>query len=628
MYGWAGTILYVDLTRKKIWKEPLSRKLMSFIGGRGINVKILYDMYKPGTDAFDPSNPIIFGTGPSVGTSAPAASRFNVTTRSPLGYLGDGNCGGFWSPELKRAGYDHIVVLGKAQSPVYLWVEDDHVELIDASNLWGKDTWVTEKIIRKEHNDQEIQILSIGQAGENLVRFACVRTGPKRAAGRTGSGAVMGSKNLKAIAVRGTGTINVADEEGLKRAVRKAFIKLKNSGLYKTLGVPGCFGAFWFKHQNGDMLSTRHHSSGYWKDAGKLDPAVFRRRWMIRRVGCAGCTVKCSQEYVVKDSPYGEMRSEVPEFGGFVGLSSVVDNSDWYSVLKANEVANEYGLDLTSTGGVISFAMELYEKGIINRDDVGFPLHWGEGESIIKMIEMIAKREGFGDILAEGEVRAAKKIGKGAQEYVLAIKNVEQHEVVRATKGSALAEAVSSRGSDHLRGQPLVEMMGLSPDECKRLFGFSNIGDPEAYENKGRVVANFYERICAISDMMEMCKFQSEWVSPWCLTADDYAELFSTITGVEMDAAGFYRAADRLINLERAFIAREGIRRKDDYPSWREFKEPLPSGPRKGAVLDKEKYDRMLDEYYEARGWDKNTGVPKKETLEKLKLKDVVEVLS
>lgn len=619
MYGWAGRILRVDLSSKRVRKQPLSKGLRdNFIGGRGINAKILLDEVAGGTGAFDPENRLIFGTGPLTGTLAPGTGRFNVTTRSPSGFLGDSNSGGHWAPELKFAGYDHIVIWGRADKPVYLWICDNEVEIRDGEHLWGKDTWETQQIIRNDLGDQEIKTVCIGQAGENLVRFANIRTGPKNSAGRTGTGAVMGSKNLKAIAVRGTEAIRIADPERFMEAADNYRRTIEASGRYIGGLGGGTYSKLWFVHNEGCVLITRHQQSGHWEDSDKLDPRIFHKKYVDRMIGCFSCPKPCTPHFKIDEGAYKGLQSDGPEYEAMASFGGAPIVTDMDQVLKASVDADKYGLDCDSCGRVISYAMELYQHGIVSEKDVGFPLKWGDGEVVLRLIEMITFRKGFGDILAEGEVRAGQRIGNGAEKYVLAIKGLEQHETFRVGRGFALAQATSTRGSDHLRGDPGVEAYGLSPEDAEKRFGHKSIVDPFSYENKGPLVI-LYQHQCALADMLEICKLFSYWT--WIDYSEDIlAELFSSATGIQMSGAQLLKAAERVYNVERLFIMREGAKRNDDYQTWRTFDEPLPSGPFKGHKLDREQYELMLNEYYETRGWDVKTGIPARKRLKELGL--------
>ncbi len=633
MFGWQGKILRIDLSRKNIETLPLSeRDRLHFIGGRGVNVRILFDEVKQGTDALDPANCLIFGSGPLTGTLAPGAGRFNVTTKSPIGFLGDSNCGGHWAPQLKYAGFDHLVITGKAEKPVFLFINNGKAELIDAEELWGMDTWQTQRRIRKRFNDPRVEVACIGQAGENLVRFASVRTSLKRSAGRTGTGAVMGSKNLKAIVVRGTQGVKIADPKKLMMAVKKCTEPLKLLSMHRGFRAgesAGTYGFLWDLHQINSKLGTKHHQAANWEDADKLAPAIFHQRYRTKMLGCFSCPVQCMPRFRITEGNFAGLYGEGPEFESVASFGSMCLNTDLESVLSASELANQYGLDCGSTGRVIGLAMELFEEKIITEKDIGFSLQWGDSEAILKMVELIAHRKGFGDVLADGELRAARAIGGGAEKYALTIKGLEFHESFRGSgAGHALAHSTSTRGSDHLRSSHHAEH-SLRPADAERFYGYQEAADRTVYDHKEeQVVYNEYNS--AMADMLEVCKFFSHWATPFMIGADLFAELFSAVTGVDISGKGLLRAAERAYNVERAFIVREGVRRKDDYPPEREFIDPLPPGPwprMPGSILDRQKYDALLTAYYKAHGWSEKDGIPTRKTLEALELADVADVL-
>ena len=633
MFSWQGKILKVDLTEGKLETITLSDRLRKdFIGGRGINVKILFDEVKPNIKAFDPENCLVFGSGPLTGTLAPGSGRFNVTAKSPQGFLGDSNCGGHWSAQLKYAGFDHIVIIGRAEKPVYLSIIHGKPKLQDAQDLWGLDTWQTQRKIKKELGDSQVEVVCIGQAGENLVRFAAIRTGLKRSAGRTGMGAVMGSKNLKAIAVKGDQGVKIAQPEKFIKTVRKCNEILKPLSL--TLGFKGgngagSYGNLWYKHQENSKLGTKHHQAASWEDADKLDPSIFHKKYRIKMIGCFSCPVQCTPRFRISKGFHAGLYGEGPEFETFASFGSMLLNPDLDTVLKAAELTNQYGLDCDSTGRVIGFAMELFDRNIITKHDIGFSLKWGDKEAILHMIDLIAKRQGFGDILAEGELRAAKKIGRSAECYALTIKGVELHESFRGSgAGHALGHSTSTRGSDHLRSSHHVEH-GLSPEDAEKFFGYKEAADRTAYKHKEKQVI-YYEYNSAIADMLEVCKYFTHWATPLRIGPDLLAELFSAATGIEMNGKDLLHAAERVYNVERSFIVREGVRRKDDYPPEREFTDPLPPSPwpkMPGSVIDREKYDELLTEYYKAHGWDEKDGIPTLEKLEELNLQDIAQEL-
>jgi len=619
LYLTQDMILKIDLNRNKIVKSETPHDLKSaFIGGRGVNVKTLFDEVPPHTDAFSPRNVLIFGVGPLVGMG-PGTGRINVTAKSPLTILGDSNAGGDWAPELRFAGYNYIMFVGRASTPVYLNIQDNDVQIKEAGNLWGLETWETEQRLKEQGEDVGIKVASIGPAGENLVRFACVKFGHRTAA-RCGLGAVMGSKNLKAIAVKGTNRkLEPSDSKTFSIAVREVVEKIDSTGLKLGIGGPGggTYGILWSVHNEACMMFTRHMQSGYWEKASKLSPELFYERFKITRIGCYACPVRCTPYYEVPDGKCKGVLTKV-EYGQIAPFSAAVDVADLSIALKAVEMADRLGVDAKSCGCSISFAMELFERGIIDENDVGFNLNWGDGAAMLRLIEMIATRRGFGNVLAEGEHRAASIIGKGAEKFDITVKGMEPHEPLRAQVGNALAQYVSSRGPDHLRGGCHVER-DMSAEEAKRFLGYEDLVDSYSYEHKPNAVI-FYEHIAALADMIGVCKFFTQWTSMHGIDADLIGRLVSAATGINMNSKDVLKAAERVVNVERAFLGREGVSRKDDYPPGREFEEPFSDGRHKGAKLDKKKYNLMLTKYYRLRGWNIKNGMPKKSKLRELGL--------
>jgi len=627
MYGWAGTILRVDLSSGQIEKEPLDENLgRDYIGGRGINSKILYDEVKPGIDPLGPENRLIFGSGPLSGTIAPAAGRMTISAKSPLtGILGDANGGGYFAPELKFAGYDHIVFKGKSDGPVYLWIENDKVELRSAEHLWGKTTWETEKIIKEELRDPEIKIASIGLGGENLVKFACVITNLYNAAGRTGMGAVMGSKNLKAIAVRGTRGFKIAEPEIFTRLAQALHQRIVKNPGYEAFSTYGTTTIASLTNELGVLAVRNYQQMGGFKGINSIDEKACER-YFTKSIDCFSCPIHCGHLYEVKEGPYaGERGGRVEYLNQAVAAAS--DISYLPAILKLKNLCDQYGIDSFSGGCMIPIVMEWYEKGIITKEDTeGIALEWGNYEAVIELTHKIVKREGFGDILAEGAVKAAEKIGKGAEKYVSHSKGLTfVGDDVRGVKGYALNNATSTRGADHLRGTPIpAEWLQMSPEVGKERFGSEEAVIPTSY-NKARVTF-YYQNLCTIADALEICKFVTEWMGQE-IGLKDMAGLFSAATGVEMDEKGITEVAERVYTIERAFIVREGITRKDDALVGKWGREPVPNGPFKGESIDPEKFNKLLDEYYTLRGWNKKTGVPTRAKLERLGLKGVADEL-
>ena len=619
--GWAGTILRVDLTIGKVSKVPIDPGLARrFIGGRGMNSEILRQETAPGIDPLGPENLLIFGTGPLAGTSSPSSGRYTVTAKSPLtGILGDANSGGFWAPELKYAGYDHIVIRGRADKPVYLWIDDEHVEIKDARGLAGKDTWETADIIKEHLGDDDIQVTCIGPAGERLVRFASIINNLSRAAGRTGVGAVMGSKKLKAIAVRGSKAVKIADPKAFERAVEDSLKLVYNASNYETYRNLGTTCLVTILNEQG-AIGYKNCQAGTWEKAHEISGETLLQKYVVRHKGCFGCRIQCSRYYEVPKGEYAGTAGEGPEYANLQALGASCANSDLASILYANNLANKLGLDAITAGVTIAWAMECYEKGIISkRDTGGIELEWGDSHLIVALLKMIAEREGFGNVLAEGPLRAAEKLG--GQEYVVHVKGMPIHQDQRTRKGCALAHATSSRGGDHLRGIPIIEQFAnIPPNAHQTLYGISEVGHAYSTVGKAQLVI-WNEHLCAVADSLEICKFATAWNMP--LTGPrfgDFAKLLSAATGVSMNETEIVRAGERIVNTERLFNVREGIARKDDKLPKRFTEEAAPSGPGKGQRITPEDLETMLDEYYKTRGWRLSDGIPTEEKLRELEL--------
>ncbi len=627
MYGWMGIILRVDLTSGKIEKEPLSDRLRSnYLGGRGINSRILYDSVGPEVDALSPENTLIFGTGTVVGTIAPSAGRITVTAKSPLtGILGDGNSGGHFSAEMKWAGYDHIVFTGKADRPVYLWIENDHVELRPAEHLWGKTTAETDEEIHRELGDPAIKIAAIGPGGENLVRYASVMFENCHAVGRTGMGAVMGSKNLKAVAVRGTKGVKVAHPGPFMRLSRNLHERIINSPVYKGLahyGTPyftvGMYRSGW--------LAIKNAQTNEWPDVLKLGHKVLKRDYFVKELACTSCPRHCNQAWVVRGGPYTGTHGAKIEYGAIAPFGAGCLISDFGAVAKMNSLCDDYGLDLIELGITLNTVMEWYDKGLITKDDTdGVDIIWGNAEAAIELIHKVARREGFGNLLAEGPLRAAEQIGRGADKYIALHSKGMTYGIddIRAMKGYALNIATSTRGADHLRGMPGLEMIpqASTPEMLERRFGTTEAGIASSYKKAPLVV--YTQNLCTLTDCLELCKYNTEFQGE-AMNIEDLAGLFSLATGIEMDEKAMSTVAERIYAVEKAFLVREGMTRKDDIVGGKWGSEPIVGGPAAGERIHPEKFDKLLDEYYQLRGWD-SMGIPTTSTLSALGLEDIAE---
>jgi len=618
MYSYGGGVLRVNLTEGTTHCHTTDEHLArAFLGGRGLNVKRLWDELPAHTHGLSPKNILAFGVGPLVGTLFPGGARFNVTAMSPhTGILGDSNAGGFFGPELKFAGYDQIILKGRADHPVYLWIKDDVVELRDARALWGRDVWETTAAIQEELDDLDVQIATIGPAAENLVTFAGVFVNLNRPAGRTGLGTVMASKNLKAVAVRGTKLIPVADMAGFNEIIERLDEVIYQHPEYEIrcrLGTTKLIKAL----NSIGGLPTRHFQCGRFEHADAVSGEAIEELYKVKSKACFACTIPCSRFLVVDDPRFPNLRLEGPEYEPLAGFTARVGNSDLALALKCVDLANRYGMDAITLSEVISWAMECHELGLLSTEEAdGLDLTWGAGDTILTLIHKVAHRDGFGNLLADGVKAAARRLGRGSQEIAMEGKGLEVFQAdPRSIKAYGLGNAVASRGADHLRSEPWFEFSN-DPKEGMRRFGIPETAFRLEHKGKGLVVKHF-EEMAAVADSLGVCKntYNNMEVLSW----EETAELLRAAIGWNITGEEVRQIGERIVNLERLFIAREGITRKDDTLPRRFVEHPMSegSGPSAGSVLELEP---MLDEYYRARGWDVETGLPKKEKLEELGL--------
>lgn len=643
----AGKILHVDLSGNKIWTEPIPEEwIYKFIGSRGVNAKILWDSVKPGIDPLGPGNVLIFGTGTLTGTFAPTSGRTTVTCKSPTTHLYlKTNVGGHWGTELKFSGYDYLVVHGVAATPVYLWIHDERVEICDARHLSGKDVRESAKLLHKEVGDPSAQVAVIGQGGENLVFFAAVMFSVYNAAARGGAGAVMGSKKLKAVVVRGHGSVRVADPEEFYRSCHVA---IKNSyedatarfaHLYGTAGsVPMVNEARAFPSYN--------FRQGYIEGAEKVGGPYLAEQsgFLKRRIGCNACIFCCHRYCEIKEGKYAGCYTGGPEYETISALGTGCGSIDLEVVIKANELCNIYGLDTISTGNLIQWAMECYEKNIFTKEQLGgLRLEWGNGDAIVEMVRRIAFRQGLGNLLADGVKRASEKIGHGSEEWAIQAKGLEQSRVeTRAAFGYALAFAVNPRGPDHLHSETIAEF-GTRPGGrrlIKKITGDEKYANPRLMEKRAEIV-RWHEDCFAATDSLGLCAFIN--TSRFGVDPQQMADMFSAAIGRRVTEEELMKAGRRILTLEKCFNVREGATRADDVLPWRLMNEPLESLARGQDVVkamegktspedfipinSPEMLNRMLDEYYELHDWDRKTSWPYRETLEKLDLPEVIQEL-
>ena len=620
MYSWRGTILRIDLTRKEITKQPLSEVVaMDFIGGRGLNSKTLFDEVKPGIDPLGQDNVLCLAPGPLTGTPLGLTSRLEVSTLSPYsGILGDGNVGGSFAPFLKRAGYDQILITGKATSPTYLLIDEGKVELKDASDLWGKTTWEADSILHSRHG-KNISVACIGQAGENLVRFASTIVDKHSSAAR-GSGALWGSKDLKAIVVNGTGKVKLADPDEFRQLAREDmgfFLsdKLQREVIAKYgthIGMLSWWPGYRYfeKYLSGEEVPE------------ELTPEALKK-YEVGRYACYGCPVGCKDIYRIPTGRRAGEEGSALEYECIVYLGTNCDIQDPVTIMEMSNLADAYGMDVIGLGNTIAFAKELYSRGGITKEDTGgLSLDWKDKDSQVELIHRTALREGFGNLIAEGMYSLAKIIGRGAMDYCYHVKGLSRGPHPPGL--FALAHATGTRGADHLRGRswaygendpqifPELVERGLIPDVAK---------DPV-----GALILS--ERATTITDSIGRCKGA---VNTWAAAVplvwkyplwDGVARLLTAATGLEFDVAALEEAANRIYTLERAFNVRQGVTRKDD----RLPQKPEVKGTSQG---DKElkQHTEMITEYYRVHGYDLKTGIPTRERLERLGLKYVADEL-
>jgi aldehyde:ferredoxin oxidoreductase len=618
--GYTGKILRINLTDQTSKEEALPLDVAkNFIGGAGFGIKYLFDEVKGGTDPLGPNNKLIFASGPFSGTTIPCASRMAVTAKSPLtNAVGVALTGGYFPVELKYAGYDALIIEGKAEKPTYLWIKDGKVQFRSAKKVWGMKTTDCQQIIKNELNDQNVRIACIGPAGENLSKMACI-INELRAAGRKGLGAVMGSKNLKAIAIRGNGEVAIADKDKYKKA-RDEFAKaMKESPVlypqFSKLGTPmvvdhACaIGIFPTKN----FLTT-----GEYAPADKIGVEVQ----LSRNVGsehCYGCPVGCSQVKVAKTGVYEGIMAEGPEYETFFSFGGVTGVENIDAIIAADRLADELGLDTISAGVTIGFAMELYEKGILSTKETGgLKLNFGNDEAMLTLLRLMAYREGIGDLLSDGTKAAAEKIGKGSEKYAIHVKGLELPAYdVRGAKAHGLNFATSYTGADHNRGYAFQEIFGIPvPYEVDRFSA----------EAKGKLTKWNQDVRSATCDAPTMCAFLLDMAVP-AIATQNTANLMEAVTGLTLSAEEVQAVGERINNLARAFNVREGFTRKDDTLPERLMTEPLKAGASKGHFISKEDLKKMLDEYYTERGWDLKTGTPGRAKLTQLGLGYVADAL-
>ncbi len=607
--GYAGKIGRVDLsqgtTRVDDLEESVARK---YLGGKAMGAYLLLRHLRPKTDPYDPANVMIFITGPLSGTHFPAASRSAVITRSPMtGTFLDSYCGGFFGPHMKRAGFDVLIITGKAKKPVYILVDGGAITLKEADHLRGLSTSQTDERLQEVHKKEKqerISVAAIGPAGERRVRFANIINNG-RCYGRGGAGAVMGSKNLKAVVLKGNLPVALADEAGFKAVVSRCRRKTAEHPLTGRQGVFPKVGTMMTLDltQETGTLPTRNWQENTSQQATSINAAAFARH-IIRPKTCYACPIGCSRETTAMNDGV-EYATEGPEYETMYSFGSNCEVNEPEVIIAADKLSTDYGLDSISCGVVIGFAMECFEKGLIStRDTSGIDLSFGNGDALIDCIHLIGQREGLGQILAEGVKRASKKID-GSAEFAMHVKGLELPGYdPRGMKGQGLTYAVSDRGGCHLRSNTLRT----------EIIGKPRAYDRYVYDEKAQMVRELQLNYATFNCLIA-CVFGA-----FAISVEDYAEALSSVVDWDLTAKALWRIGERALNLTRLFNVREGFRRQDDTLPPRLFNQAATRGPSKGEVVDKEAFEKMLDEYYQCMGWDPLTGIPTDQKLKELEI--------
>ncbi len=615
MFAYGGKILYIDLSSEQVRTRTLSADLITrFLGGRGINAKLLWDLVKPGIDPLSSENRLIFGTGVLTCTTAPASGRLTVTCKSPATnlYLKSSG-GGHVGAELKFAGYDHLVIQGIAKKPTILVIKDDNVSFLNAVDVWGSHIRKTNHMIKHKLTDPDIKIACIGPAGENLVPFASIMLSVYHALGRGGAGAVMGSKQLKAIAVKGTGDIAVSEPQKFMKVaqrLREAFLHDTQGKKYFLFGTGQLSAGVAYNYLQEPPNSAELLSGPY----------LIRNHYLKRHIGCYSCTQSCHRYTEINTGPYAGTSTLGPEFETYSALGAGIGISDPETVIKANDLVGELGMDTISTGVVIQWAMESFERGIItSRDTEGLSLTFGNDEAVLQVIPMIANKEGvLGKLLSLGVQKASTKIGNNSHKWALCnSKGLEQSRVeTRVVKSYALAFAVNPRGPDHLHTECMAAggATGEMRDLLERITGKSWPESATCYPE----IVKWHEEIYAAAETLGFCAFTC--TSAMAILEDEMAEILGLATSRQLSAQDLMQIGERIVTLEKCFNTREGADRALDDLPWRIMNEPLPSG----MVTSKQWLDEMLDQYYTLHGWDPITSWPTPTTLKTLNLTECI----
>lgn len=623
-------IVRVNLTSSSVIKESPA-KYYEWLGGRGFATWIIAKEVSKDVEPLSENNKIVIATGCLTGTSLPGASRVELVTKNVLNNgISYSSGGGFFGPSLKKSGFDAIIIEGKSQTPVYIYLNDEKVEIKDASHLWGKSTWDTEDAIRKELSEDDVHIACIGPAGENQVKISCLIIDKAHALAWGGSGAVMGSKNLKAIATKGIKDINLYDSKSFENVSDRYKWTLLSSNASDALITGGTHGMAGVGGWSGKVpTSVKNLQEEFWDPVkSKSISEDSYKKYEKKRTGCYNCPLKCLHWYDMENN--GECLSgEGMHANSVRGFASNWDVDDPYYVFKSHILCNELGLDVDGVSSAIAYAIECFENNIINITDThGLELKWGNGIDLTKLIEQIALNENFGKILSQGVYSASKSIGQNTEQYAMNVKNIGINEQgLHSHRAWALGVAVSTRGGGHLSGSPQTENRQISDQIGKWIFNLDKVGVPCSYEGKGKLVA-WYEIYKAIIDSLGICYFDAGWYEVSLAHIGNFVELFNSLTGKEITKDKMWNIGEKIVNFEKAFnTIHAGFTRIDDILPKRVMNSPLSIGPYEGECLEPVKFNKMLDEYYITHGWDMSSGLQTKDSLINIDGLEILEYL-
>ena len=624
-----GTILRVNLTSGKMSVESAD-PYEKWIGGIGVAERILYDEVKPWMSAYDPGNRFIIATGALTGMLCPGSGRIAAVTKSPMTTgIASGNSGGEFAPKMKYAGFSYIIFEGRSKKPVYLYLKNGRAELLSADAICGKTVGESVDYLESVHG-KEISTMCIGPAGENLVRYACVTVDRFRVIGKCGFGAVLGSKNVKAVVADGSeGSVTPADRYGLMREVDDIYRRIDGNKNFENLEkqgtlshIPGKYMTGGFSYRHGQDLNIPEEM------AKAYNPDKICEEYRVHQSSCGGCIVGCQNHHRIKSGEHaGKIVGGAP-FNSVFNFGTKLDIADYGFCIEATWLCNDLGMDMDAVAELLGWLMECHEKGLLTAEQLdGLSPRFGDSKTALEFIRKMAYRDGVGDLLAEGVARASTALGNNTAYYGIHQKGNDLYEIIRPLIGYGLGAVVSTRGGSHVLGSPVCESSVFNEDERRVAFEklkVQTFNDPLAYDGKPEIVT-YYEAVTRACSSTGLCLFISDWQQIYMVDMNDFSELLRCSIGLEISPEELRGRMMALLDLEKMFnYCHAGFTRADDYPKERLFKEAVSSGPAKGAKLDHEKWDAMLDHYYEIHGWDPKTGIPTPECLHEHDLDELI----